>query len=70
VTRSIPVRPHLDSDRKRAKALVKARAAGDARALARIRASAPPEAIAAARFRLADAQLVVAREYGVESWPR
>ncbi|HME70745.1 MAG TPA: hypothetical protein VKM54_12880 [Myxococcota bacterium] len=27
-------------------------------------------AVAAARFRLSDAQLVVAREYGVESWPR
>lgn len=26
--------------------------------------------MAAARFRLSDAQLVVAREYGVESWPR
>ena len=76
MTRAIPARPHLDSDRKRAKALKKAHAAGEAEALARIAAHHPrfrglaPEAVAAGRFRLADAQLVVAREYGVESWPR
>ena len=76
MTRSLPTRPHLDSDRKRAKALKKAHAAGDPQALARIREhhprfrGAPVGEIAGAPFRLADAQLVVAREYGVESWPR
>jgi ankyrin repeat protein len=76
MTRSLPTRPHLDSDRKRAKALKKAHAAGDGEALARIREHHPRfrgmavDATAVAPFRLADAQLVVAREYGVESWPR
>jgi ankyrin repeat protein len=76
MTRSLPTRPHLDSDRKRAKALKKAHAAGDGEALARIREHHPRfrglavDAMTDAPFRLADAQLVVAREYGVESWPR
>jgi ankyrin repeat protein len=76
MTRSLPARPDPESDRKRAKALKKAHAEGSREALARIASYHPrfrgaqPAQIAAARFRLADAQLVVAREYGVESWPR
>ncbi len=76
MTRSLPARPSLESDRKRAKALKKAHAGGDPAALQRIVAHHPrfralaPGAAAAEPFRLADAQLVVAREYGIESWPR
>ncbi|HBZ68776.1 MAG TPA: hypothetical protein DEP35_03105 [Deltaproteobacteria bacterium] len=76
MTRSLPVRPNLDSDRKRAKVLKKAHAVCDPEALATIREHHPRfrgmdlSAVAAAPFRLSDAQLVVAREYGVESWPR
>lgn len=76
MTRSLPSRPSLESDRKRAKALRKAHLTGDPEALARLRAHHPrlrdrsPAEIAAMPLRLADAQLVVAREYGVASWPR
>jgi ankyrin repeat protein len=76
MSRPIPARPNLERDRKAAKALVRLHAAGDSEALARIRAHHPrfrgqgDGALAAAPFRLADALLVVAREYGVESWPR
>jgi ankyrin repeat protein len=76
MNRPIPSRPNLDKDRKAAKALKKGHAAGEPEALARIREHHPrfrgksDAEAAAAPFRLADAQLVVAREYGVESWPR
>jgi ankyrin repeat protein len=76
MTRSFPIRPHLDSDRKRAKALKKAHAVRDPDVLTTIREYHPRfrgmdlAAVGAARFRLSDAQLVVAREYGLESWPR
>jgi hypothetical protein len=76
MTRPIPSRPDLEKDRKAAKALKKAHAEAGPEALARIRDQHPrfrgksDAEVAAAPFRLADAQLVVAREYGVESWPR
>jgi ankyrin repeat protein len=76
VTRPIPSRPNLEKDRKAAKALKKAHAAGEPAALARVREHHPrfrgrrDAAAADAPFRLADAQLVIAREYGLESWPR
>lgn len=76
MTRTLPARPDPDFDRKRAKALKKAHAAREPEALARIAEhhprfrGTPPERIGAAPFRLSDAQLVVAREYGIESWPR
>ena len=74
--RSLPPRPDPESDRKRAKSLRKGHAAAAPQALERIavhhprlRGKAPAE-VAAAPFKLADAQLVVAREYGINSWPR
>lgn len=76
MSRPIPPRPSLERDRKAAKGLRKSHAAADPEALARIRAHHPrfrgrsDAHVAAAPFRLADALLVVAREYGVESWPR
>ncbi len=74
--RAIPARPSLEHDRKAAKALVKAHARADAEALARIRAihprfaALPDSELAAREFKLADAQWVIAREYGLPSWPR
>jgi ankyrin repeat protein/ribosomal protein S18 acetylase RimI-like enzyme len=56
----------LERARREAKALLRAARAGDAAALARLadaRRTAPGE------VRLADAQLVVARELGAPSWP-
>lgn len=63
----LPPRPNLEMQHKRAKELLRAAWAHDAAALARLRAlhPAPPEPDA---MKLADAQLVVARGYGFESW--
>jgi hypothetical protein len=70
-TRPLPPRPSLEFERKQAKALLRRLRAGDADAIARARArhdafgpTSSPE------FTLADAQLVIAREYGFVSWPR
>lgn len=73
MTRSLPVHPSLESDRKRAKALLKRWRAGDPEALARAREHHPllrRRETAAHQPTLSDAQLVVAREYGLASWPR
>lgn len=69
--RPLPPRPSLEFEHKEAKALLRRLRAGDPDSLARARsrhpaiASTPP-----VRIRLADAQLVIAREYGFASWPR
>jgi hypothetical protein len=69
--RPLPPRPSLEYERKEAKALLRRLRAGDPDALARAGARHPGlDPIAPARARLADAQLVVAREYGFVSWPR
>ena len=71
VVRPLPPRPSLEYDRKEARALLRRLRAGDPEAIARARASHPTlDLNAPARARLADAQLVVAREYGFASWPR
>ncbi|HUQ81174.1 MAG TPA: Clp protease N-terminal domain-containing protein [Gemmatimonadaceae bacterium] len=69
--RPLPPTPNLEFEHKAAKALLRRLRAGDTDALARahvrhsaIDATEPP------RIRLADAQLVIAREYGFTSWPR
>jgi Ankyrin repeats (3 copies) len=63
----LPAHPNLEMQQKRAKELLRAAWGQDPAALARIRAlhPQPPSADALA---LADAQLVVARGYGFESW--
>jgi len=63
----LPGRPNLEMQQKRAKELLRAAWSGDADALSRIRAlhPSPPSA---ELLKLADAQLVVARGYGFESW--
>jgi Ankyrin repeat len=63
----LPARPSLEMQQKRAKDVLRAAWSGDADALTRIRAL-HPKPPAADALKLADAQLVVARGYGFESW--
>ncbi len=67
--RPLPARPNLESERKHAKRLLRALHIGDAAALARCRVL-PGAARDANTLQLADAQLIIAREYGFASWPR
>src|SRR5438477_11165126 len=75
-TRELPARPNLDQYKKQAKELVKAAKAGDAHAFAVMRVHHPrlthvsDDALRRKKFTLADAQLVVARWHGFESWPK
>jgi Clp amino terminal domain, pathogenicity island component len=70
-TRPLPPRPNLERERKHAKALLRQLRAGDPDAFARARARHPAlRPASGAPVTLADAQLVVAREYGFTSWPR
>jgi ankyrin repeat protein len=64
--RSLPERPSLEHLKKQAKRLLEAHRTGDAEAVKRV-ADAHPRA--RDPIVLADAQLVVAREYGFTSWP-
>ena len=74
VSRGLPDRPHLDVPKREARELLSEWRNGDRDALERIRhrhprfAASDDAAIAAGTFRLADAQLVVAREYGFAHW--
>jgi hypothetical protein len=74
--RLLPDRPNLGQYKKQAKELVKALRSADADALARVRAHHPRLGAVTASdarltaFVLADAQLVIAREHGIESWPK
>lgn len=72
VARSLPDRPNLANLRKQAKSLLAAWRAGDQRALTWVRDGHPRGGRIAVDgpHSLADAQLVVAREYGFASWPR
>ena len=71
VSRGFPERPHLDVPRRQARELLDRWRAGDPDALERIRSRHPKfarggdSAIASAAPRLSDAQLVIAREYGL-----
>jgi ankyrin repeat protein len=73
---SLPSRPDLEQLRKQAKDLLKSHKGGDSHAIERFRASHPrcssasESKIRATRLTLTDAQLVIAREYGFDSWPR
>jgi hypothetical protein len=66
-TRSLPPRPNLDQLKRQAHELHRAHEAGDASARARVAAHYPA---APATLTLADAQLVIAREYGFKSWAK
>jgi hypothetical protein len=64
---ALPSHPNLEMQQKRAKNLLRAASRDDADAWRRIRAL-HPKPPAADDFKLADAQLVIARGYGFESW--
>lgn len=74
--RPLPQKPSLEHLRYQAKDLVKEHAAHDAAVAQRIRefhpqwAKASDAKIFAAPFRLRDAQLLIAREYGFATWAR
>jgi WD40 repeat protein len=73
--KKLPARPNLDQYRKRAKDLLKSYEAGHPDALSRIRQHHPRFnkatcAIDGAVLRLSDAQWVIAREHGFESWAK
>src|SRR5438067_9684760 len=75
-SRELPARPNLDQYKKQAKEFVKAAKAGDARTFALMREHHPrlkhasDDELRRATFALADAQLIVARSHGFESWPK
>jgi putative phosphoribosyl transferase len=66
--RHLPYNPNLEQYRRQAKDLLKALAAGDPAALNRLRQTHPQGALARPA-KLADAQLVLAREHDFASWP-
>lgn len=74
VSRGLPDRPHLDVPKREARELLGDWRKSDRDALERIRSRHPrfaasdDSAIATGTFRLADAQLVIAREYGFAHW--
>ena len=67
--RRLPVRPDLDQLKHQAKDLLKAYRDGQAEAVA-LFAEFHPDRVGADRAKLRDAQLVLARIYGVSSWTR
>ena len=67
--RHFPVRPNLDQLRHQAKDLLRAIRNQESEALAEF-GKHHPRNIEAATIKLADAQLVLARSYGLSSWPR
>ncbi len=67
-TRTLPERPDLEQLKRQAKELLQRFADGEAAAVAEVHAhyrDADP-----GKFALHDAQLVLARAYGFESWPK
>lgn len=69
--RPLPASPSLEHLRGQAKTLLKALLAGDAGARERVAAQLPQLAASdLRRAKLADAQLVLAREYGFPNWAR
>ena len=67
--RHFPVRPNLDQLRHQAKELLRDLRRGDLPAAAELKKHYPRN-IAPLEAKLADAQLVLARSYGIPSWPR
>jgi ankyrin repeat protein len=63
-SRSLPPHPSLDQQKRQAKELLRLVRAGDAQAVARVRRHLPDKPA----LSLADAQFVLAREYGFRSW--
>lgn len=76
MVKTLPPNPNLEYEKKQAKTLLKALHAGDPAALSRLWAVHPrfqngaERATNPADFKLSDAQLVIAREYDLSSWPQ
>jgi len=80
MSKQLPSNPNLEQLKKQAKSLLKRQQAADSEALTRIRENHPrwknlsqekeKEQVAASAFALADAQLVIASEYGFASWSK
>jgi hypothetical protein len=71
MTTSLAAAPNLEQIKKQAKDLLKSLRAADPAALERLRTHHPEFAThLPGRLRLADAQLVIAREYGFASWAK
>lgn len=68
-SRVLPASPSLEQQKKQARELLRAARAGDPTALERFREH-HPRFERRSHLALADAQLVLAREYGFASWPR
>jgi ankyrin repeat protein len=70
--RELPARPDIEQLKHQAKNLLKSYKSGERAAIERFRESHPRQSAADSRpqLRLSDAQLVIAREYGFESWPK
>ena len=67
--RHLPVKPDLDQLRRQAKDLLRGMRSGDPTAVAAFRKHHPRD-VPPDGARLADAQIVLARSYGVTGWPR
>jgi hypothetical protein len=67
--RHFPVRPNLEQLKHQAKDLLRAIRRGDTAAVAELRKH-HPKAVEPGNAKLADAQLALARSYGLPSWPR
>src|SRR3979490_2330118 len=76
VAKPLPARPSLEQYKKQAKELLKAYRSADVETIRRIKRSHPrfeklsEPGFEISKFALADAQLVIAREHGFESWPK
>lgn len=74
VSRGLPARPHLDVPKREARELLRLFDLGDVEALDRVRRRHPrfnnteSASSGTADFKLSDAQLVIAREYGFSNW--
>ncbi|HEY2392722.1 MAG TPA: ankyrin repeat domain-containing protein [Candidatus Angelobacter sp.] len=74
--KQLPARPSLEQYKKQAKDLLKAYRAADVETIRRVKKNHPrfeklsEPGFEITKFALADAQLVIAREYGFESWPK
>jgi hypothetical protein len=66
----LPARPSLEQYKKQAKDFVKLARSGDSEIIQRVQKYHPRADSLNAKFALADAQLVIAREHGFESWTR
>jgi ankyrin repeat protein len=70
-TRKLPEKPSFNQLKKQAKDLLKAFQAGDETAINEVRAFFPESGLRESRsLQLSDAQLVLARAYGFETWPK